>query len=131
MGAVIPSLSVDGFITNNDEIMLRLFEHFKASDKSQSNFYNGVASLKYIINQYNEADDIKRIISSTLTTMYSKYFASVDVSTNAVITDGAITINLDIKTVSNTGSKHMLSLSMAGMVNNIKTFEIQQDKIRG
>lgn len=130
MGAVIPSLSVDGFITNQDELMLKLFEHFKASDKSQSNFYSEVASLKYIINEYNETDEIKRIIVETLNTMYLRYFSSVDVDVTGNEDDSMLNLFISISTISVNGTKHNLSLSMSGMKNNIATFEIQQDGVR-
>lgn len=130
MAAVIPSLSVDGFITNKDEIMIKLFEHFKSSDKSQSNFYSSVASLKYIINEYNETEDIKRLIISTLRDMYLKYFTSVDVNVTVDEVDGFLELYIDISTISENNIKHSLSLSMSGMKNNISTFEILQDKFR-
>jgi len=132
MSAVLPSLSVDGFITNQDELMIKIFEHFKASDKSQSNFYDEIGSLKFIINEHSETNEIKRLIESTLTTMYLKYFNSVDVNITVDTSDDSslLAFYIDISTVSTDGSKHTLAISMSGMKNNIESFEILQDKLR-
>lgn len=50
---VIPSLTVDGFITNKRTQISKIMEYFLASDKSQSNtFYGKVYSLKGILQEY-------------------------------------------------------------------------------
>lgn len=131
MGAVIPSLSVDGFTTNNDAIVIKLFEHFKASDKSQSNFYDEVASLKYIINEHSDESDIKLLLEETLNTMYSAYYDRVDVSATVNSTGSKLDIYIDITVVSSTGTTHTLNSAMSGQKNNIASFDLQQDKIRG
>ena len=83
---VIPSLTVEGFITNKRTQITKIMEYFLASDKSQSNtFYGKVYSLKGILQEYSSPSDISNAIKSQLTDMCLHHFDSVEVLTDVVI----------------------------------------------
>ena len=80
---VIPSLTVEGFITNKRTQISKIVEYFLASDKSQSNtFYGKVYSLKGILQEYSSPSDIASAIKSQLTEMCLHHFDSVEVLTD-------------------------------------------------
>ena len=80
---VIPSLTVEGFITNKRTQISKIVEYFLASDKSQSNtFYGKVYSLKGILQEYSSPSDISSAIKSQLTEMCLHHFDSVEVLTD-------------------------------------------------
>ena len=80
---VIPSLTVEGFITNKRTQISKIVEYFLASDKSQSNtFYGKVYSLKGILQEYSSPSDIASTIKSQLTEMCLHHFNSVEVLTD-------------------------------------------------
>lgn len=80
---VIPSLTVEGFITNKRTQISKIMEYFLASDKSQSNtFYGKVYSLKGILQEYSSPADIASAIKSQLTEMCLHHFDSVEVLTD-------------------------------------------------
>lgn len=77
----IPTLSVDGWTSNKNAQMGKLFEYFLASEYSQSNtFYGGISSLKYILANYNESFEISEEIKKSLIKLYENYYDSLDVS---------------------------------------------------
>ena len=80
---VIPSLTVEGFITNKRTQISKIVEYFLASDKSQSNtFYGKVYSIKGILQEYSSPSDIASTIKSQLTEMCLHHFNSVEVLTD-------------------------------------------------
>lgn len=81
MKSSIPSLTLNGFITNKDMQMGRLFTYFLASDYLQSNLFHGdIASLKWILAQDNDSYTTKALIMDNLTKLYRAYFDSVEVN---------------------------------------------------
>lgn len=100
MKSAIPSLSIDGFITNKNSQISKLFLYFLSSQYSQSNlFYGEIASLKYILAKYNDPEELRNQIHDTLTNLYKKHFDSVefDISVNAP--DNTANINIYISAV--------------------------------
>lgn len=97
---VIPSLTVDGFITNKRTQISKIMEYFLASDKSQSNtFYGKVYSLKGILQEYVNPHDIANAIKNQLTEMCLRHFTSVEVLTDVVedhVYKGLYNIKIDI-----------------------------------
>lgn len=97
---VIPSLTVEGFITNKRTQISKIVEYFLASDKSQSNtFYGKVYSLKGILQEYSSPSDIASAIKSQLTEMYLHHFDSVEVLTDVsedMTHKGVYNIKVDI-----------------------------------
>ena len=80
---VIPSLTVEGFITNKRTQISKIVEYFLARNKSKSNtFYGKVYSLKGILQEYSSPGDIASAIKSQLTEMCLHHFDSVEVLTD-------------------------------------------------
>lgn len=99
---VIPSLTVDGNITNKDLQMKKLFQYFLASDYSQSNqFYGKIASLKYILATYTDSTDISLEIKRVLNSLYTDFFdsVSVTVSIQNTTTTGITVYNINISCI--------------------------------
>lgn len=81
---VLPTLTVDGFVNSVPQTCDYLLAYFFLSQYSQSNlYYDKVSSLAYIIqeNGHDEQTMLLRI-QSTLTTLFNRYFDSVEVSAN-------------------------------------------------
>jgi len=113
MTNAIPSLSVNGFIKDNDSIMVKLYEYFITSEYSQSNtFYGEIASLKYILQHYSGIAELKVAIRETLTTMYSRYFTSVTVDVTINETDNSTTYLVDITATDDLGTISKLTNSV-------------------
>lgn len=76
----IPTLSVEGWTSNKNAQMGKLFEYFLASEYSQSNtFYGGISSLKYILANHNEPFDISEEIKKSLIKLYENYYDTISV----------------------------------------------------
>ena len=83
MNSVLPSLSDEGFITNKEVIIAKLFKYFLASNYSQSNtFYGDISSLNYIIATNTPNDKMRADLETTLIKLYGRYFDSVDFNVN-------------------------------------------------
>lgn len=81
MKSSIPSLTLNGFITNKDMQMGRLFTYFLASDYLQTNmFYGDIRSLKWILAQDNDPYRTRSIMVDNLTKLYQAYFDTVEVN---------------------------------------------------
>lgn len=113
MSNAIPSLSINGFITNNNSIMVKLYEYFLTSEYSQSNtFYGEIASLKYILQHYTGLEEIKVAIREALTTMYLRYFATVIVDVTISETDSKTTYLVDMVVTDSKGTVNKLTNSI-------------------
>ena len=96
----IPTLTLDGFITNKKAQMVKLFEYFLASDKSQSNVFNNIQSLKYILTQNKNMSDLKTALDRAIMDLYKPFFTNVtpDVIIKESDTSNVINIYINIKT---------------------------------
>ncbi len=105
----IPSLSTNGNIEDVSLSMKKLFDYFLLADYSQTFFYKGnVASLKYILGNYKNEDDLLSLLNSALTTLYERYFEEVEIDIRLTSTD------------INSGSADIV-FGIAVTTNNIKT----------
>ena len=96
----IPTLTLDGFVTNKKAQMIKLFEYFLASDKSQSNVFNDIQSLKYILTQNKNMSDLKTALDRAIMDLYKPFFTNVtpDVIIKESDTSNVINIYINIKT---------------------------------
>ena len=96
----IPTLTLDGFITNKKAQMVKLFEYFLASDKSQSNVFNNIQSLKYILTQNKNMSDLKTALDRAIMDLYRPFFTNVtpDVIIKESDESNVINIYINIKT---------------------------------
>ncbi len=82
MNTKLPTLTTNKILENDSLIINKLYEYFLASEYSQTFFYKPhVASLKYLIGEYEVDDDeLEEAVRSTLTTLYERYFDEVEVT---------------------------------------------------
>lgn len=96
----IPTLTLDGFVSNKKAQMVKLFEYFLASDKSQSNVFNNIQSLKYILTQNKNMSDLKTALDRAIMDLYKPFFTNVtpDVIIKESDESNVINIYINIKT---------------------------------
>ena len=130
---VIPTLSLDGCIATSDIKIVKIFEHFLASEKDQSNIFNGyIASLKYILDEYSNVNDIEEGITLTLTGIYTRYFDSVDIEVNVDDNDdkeSTYNISIDIDVMDEYGNKYSLSRSLENINSEVYSFDEQVSEL--
>ena len=133
MSNPLPTLSLDGFIQNDDIKMVKIFEHFMASDEAQSNIFEGyVNSLKYILDSSNNATDLENNISNSLLSLYRNYYDTVEVEvtvTENVDDDSEWDISIEITATDIYGNEYSFNRSLHNISSNIYTFDVQLAKI--
>ena len=99
----VPSLSSDGFITNKNLQMTKLFGYFMAADYSQSTFFkDSVYSLKYILAQYTNPATAAVAIETALKELYKKYYDKVTVFVDQQDNGGGIVkLMIDVQCIDN------------------------------
>lgn len=124
MNSVLPSLSDEGFITNKEVIIAKLFKYFLASNYSQSNtFYGDISSLNYIIATNTPNDKMRADLETTLIKLYGRYFDSVDFNVN-IETDNTDVAKIYIDGTLQDGTKtYNLSKTVAIQGSTITNFE--------
>lgn len=79
MNSTLPSLTDEGFISNKNIMLGKLFQYFLASNYSQSNtFFGDISSLSYILANNVPDNKMKADIETTLVKLYSRYFDKAD-----------------------------------------------------
>ncbi len=93
---LFPSLSTDGWVSDKNVLMQKLFEMFLASDFSQGTF-DDAESLKYILNKpgLSNEDRISEIATS-LDRLYGLYYDSVMVDVDFEEKDGLVSYSMSI-----------------------------------
>lgn len=132
-GAVLPSLSRVGILTNPKTILLKCFENFLVSDYSQSTTFIGeVVSLKYILATNKEVSEIKSSIISNLEKMYLNYFKSVivNVTDNDSENNSVVQYSIDISVTDYTDKTHALSEIISTTGSNINNFDILMNELK-
>lgn len=96
----VPTLTTDGWVTNKNLQLVKIFEYFLASDYSQSNTFNGmIASLKYIITMNHTVDETTEAIERTLTKLYASYYDTVSIIVDVTEDDDNGIVNYTINVV--------------------------------
>lgn len=127
MIAAIPSLSVDGYLTNKHTMMMKLFEYFLSTDYSQSNtFMFKIASFKYIINIHKDPTDVKRLIISTLSDMYLRYYQQVTVNVTIATDTSSVRYHIDI-TATEGDDVYDLSYSIVNKNGILRSYDENQE----
>jgi len=131
MAGSIPHLSVEGWIKNSEQKLLKLFEYFLTSEYSQSNIYYGnIASLKYILQNATEVNEIKNDISKSLYSMYGRYFSNVDVTVDIVEKDSVVEYYINVVVIDENNNTYRLDKSILVTDNNIKNMDDLMSGIR-
>ena len=131
MKAKLPMLNRNGWIENKEIVIDKLFEHFLASEYSQTNLlYGEVASLKFILASSANVDTIRHDIISALNTLFSKYFDTVSVYVNVVSDEKSGTnifnISMEIK---DDGETYTLYKAVETRLGKITKFNQEQEAL--
>lgn len=128
MISAIPTLTVDGFVTNKHIQMFKLFEYFLASDYSQSNIYYGeIASLKYIL-ATNPIGELQRSIENALSKLYQAYFDKATINTWVEEEGARYHIYIDILAEDN-NKTYSLAKEVKASKGNIENYEKLLDEL--
>lgn len=104
MAITLPVLGGQGFLTDPNTIMSRLYMSIFLTDHSQSNIYQGkVVSIQYILAEHGDDEvAISNAVQKAVTEVYSRYFTGVTVgfkpiaSTTLGISESALAFTLDV-----------------------------------
>lgn len=132
MNTAIPHLSTEGFITIDNIKLIKVFEHFLASEYSQSNTYAGqIGSLKYLLEHFSTESELKTNIVRTLTEMYNKYFKSVDVNVNIIENDinSIVKVNIDVTVIGENDKAIGLNRELTYVDNVISNFDLLAEEM--
>ena len=83
MAIVVPTLSRDGYISNVEDTMRKIFEYYLVSQYSQSDTFRGeVVSITYDLEMGNNVGDKRDNINRSLSKLFTRYFfnPTIDVS---------------------------------------------------
>ena len=132
------TLDTAGIITNKKQLMSKLMEYFQASHYSQTSYIpNDVSSLKYLIalhKDQGDQTDLTRAVESTLTKMYTRFFATATVNTSVTnnVTDTSTNkLSIDIIATDENNVTYTLSSIIEFTSGNITKFNILNDKLHG
>ena len=131
MEVVLPTLTIAGFVTDENVIMSRLYEYFLTTQNSQSVLYSYYINSYYSAIKDNSVDEsiVKENIGSSLSTLYSNYFTNVEVDISLTSRDdsGGSVFSLGIRLTCDSikdGTKYYLNKSMtidSGKVKDLET----------
>lgn len=131
MKAKLPMLNRNGWIENKEIVIDKLFEHFLASEYSQTNLlYGEVASLKFILASSANVDSIRHDIISALNTLFSKYFDTVSVYVNVVSDEktGTNIFNISME-IKDDGETYTLYKAVETRLGKITKFNQEQEAL--
>lgn len=131
MKAKLPMLNRNGWIENKEIVIDKLFEHFLASEYSQTNLlYGEVASLKFILASSANIDTIRHDIISALNTLFSKYFDTVSVYVNVVSDEktGTNIFNISME-IKDDGETYTLYKAVETRLGKITKFNQEQEAL--
>lgn len=131
MAAKIPTLSLSGWLAAPEVKMNKLFEHFMASEYSQSNFHYGqVASLKYLIATTTDHTELRNNIINALRTLYLNHFdtAEVAVDVGDINNKGLTPIVVSISVTEN-GNTYTLRKAVEGKLGSAINFYSALDEL--
>lgn len=131
MKAKLPMLNRNGWIENKEIVIDKLFEHFLASEYSQTNLlYGEVASLKFILASSANVDSIRHDIISALNTLFSKYFDTVSVYVNVVSDEktGTNIFNVSME-IKDDGETYTLYKAVETRLGKITKFNQEQEAL--
>ena len=114
MGVKVPTLSMQNWLDDVRLKMNKLFEHFMASDFSQSTLTpRRISSLKYCMASPGSVTKIREDISSAVNSLYSSYFDTVNVNVDVKETDTLVTFSVEIDVIEN-GKTYSIARAIEG-----------------
>ena len=113
MTKIVPTLTMDGFVSYTPHMLSKLYEYFLTANYSQTvAYYGDISSLDYLVKKNsNNIDELKNDIHDTLNTLLSRYWGIVEVESDIVKLEEdkeLYTINISIKVTDDTGAIYTL-----------------------
>ena len=97
MGCAVPSLTIDGFITNKRLMIHKIWDYILESDYSQSNvFFGKITSFKYLLATNTPPFGVKDALESFISNCYKKYYSDVTCTVNVEDTGNDSTFRVEI-----------------------------------
>lgn len=131
MVSSLPTLSIDGFVTNHELMMSKIFEYFLIADYSQSLIFQGdITSFKYIMATGNVVNDLSSSMIDALTKLYERYYDTASVEVQVTEHEETNTQYLKIGIVTeNDGKKYYLYRSVQYTNGRIEKMADTVDKL--
>lgn len=133
----VPTLTLDGYISNVDLMISKLFEYFILSEYSQTKlFYTEISSLAYLIRVAGpDKEKLEELVIDTLTTLYGRYWDNITIHASAVDINtsdkkSAYRLNIDIEVIVD-GATHTLSKAAEIEDNLLKQIDKKIDYFLG
>ena len=129
MGVKVPTLSMQNWLDDVRLKMNKLFEHFMASDFSQSTLTpRRISSLKYCMASPGSITKIREDITSALSSLYMSYFDTVNVNVDVKETDTLVTFSIEIDVIENRSVNNLMVTILKKFIEENK--EKYSDKIK-
>lgn len=136
MTSSVPTLTMDGFVTNKNLMVAKLWAYYLTSDHSQSTTFSGyVQSLKYDLLSSDIDSMLTKNIESSLEELYGNYFdkakADVVLKTDKDTNTQYASISLTLTDIDEKGysKKYYLSKEIESTNGEIKNFEKLLDNL--
>lgn len=131
MESCLPTLSIDGFVTNHELMMSKIFEYFLIADYSQSLIFQGdITSFRYLMATGNVVTDLSSTMIDALTKLYERYFDNASVEVKITEDEDTNTQYLRIGVVTeNDGKKYYLYRSVQYTNGRIEKMSDSVDKL--
>lgn len=127
MNSCLPTLTLDGFVTNKQIMFYKLWEYFLTSEKSQSNTFP-VSSYKYIMAtafETNNIQNIARNMEGALEHLYKNYFdnVTVDCETAEDSETNTYKVRISISASDSGGTTYRLAKELENTNGEIKNYD--------
>lgn len=136
MTSSVPTLTMDGFVTNKNLMVAKLWAYYLTSDHSQSTTFSGdVQSLKYDLLSSDIDSMLTKNIEASLEELYGNYFdkakADVVLKTDKDTNTQYASISLTLSDIDEKGytKKYYLSKEIESTNGEIKNFEKLLDNL--
>lgn len=127
----LPTLTLDGFVTNKQIMLSKIWEYFLTSEYSQSNVFHGdIFSFKYIMATASGQLECSRIIEENLSNLFRKYYETVlvDVIVEDVGDTGTQRVKISV-TVKEDDKSYYLADEVEYTNGKIENFETALDEM--
>jgi len=121
---IVPTLSLDGYVQDENVMMSKIYEYFLLTQYSQSYLYGGYIESydKSIKATTALGSEVEAALENSLYRLYDKYFTDVEPTVKLEDEDGLYKLTIDVSCVGANGDKLYLSKAMTitdGKINEI------------
>lgn len=132
MKSSVPSLTIDGFITNKRSQMSKIWEYFLASEFSQSNiFHGGISSFKYIMATNKPSNELITDLEQKIKSLFQRYYDTAIVDVDMKLDDKTNThyVTIAVACKDDDGKTYHLAKEIAYTNGKIENFEREVDRL--